>query len=66
MQLNTKKYNAFCSHIFDYACLRRKAYGSQRGSKLQKILCTKTFLIMAGGRVHTFHHSPSPGTCPGI
>ena len=25
MQLNTKKYEAFCSHIFDYACLRRKA-----------------------------------------
>ena len=22
MQLNTKKYDAFCSHIFDNACLR--------------------------------------------
>ena len=26
MQLNTKKYDAFCSHIFDYACLRPVAY----------------------------------------
>ena len=23
MQLNAKKYDAFCLHIFDYACLRR-------------------------------------------
>ena len=26
MQLNTKKYDAFCSHIFDYACLRPGMY----------------------------------------
>ena len=26
MQLNTKKYDAFRSHIFDYACLRPGAY----------------------------------------
>ena len=26
MQLNTKKYDAFCLHIFDYACLRPGAY----------------------------------------
>ena len=26
MQLHPKKYDAFCSHIFDYARLRRKAY----------------------------------------
>ena len=26
MQLNTKKYDAFCSHIFDYACLKPGAY----------------------------------------
>ena len=28
------KYDAFCSHIFNYACLRRKAYCYRRGSKL--------------------------------
>ena len=41
MQLNTKKYDAFCSHIFDYACSRRKAYRYRRGLKLQKILFVK-------------------------
>ena len=30
------KYDAFGAHIFDYACLRRKAYRSRRGSKLWK------------------------------
>ena len=56
MQLNTKKNDAFCSHIFDYACFRRKAYRYGRGSKLQKKLHTpKTFLKMAGGRMHTPH-----------
>ena len=30
------KYEAFCSHIFDYACLRRKAYCNRRGSRLWK------------------------------
>ena len=30
------KYDAFCSHIFDYACLRRKAHCYRRGSKLWK------------------------------
>ena len=29
-------YDAFGAHIFDYACLRRKAYRSRRGSKLWK------------------------------
>ena len=28
------KYDEFCSHIFDYACLRHKAYSYRRGSKL--------------------------------
>ena len=28
------KYDAFCSHIFNCACLRHKAYSYQRGSKL--------------------------------
>ena len=30
------KYDAFCLHIFDYACLRRKVYRYQRGSKFWK------------------------------
>ena len=30
------KYDAFCLHIFDYACLRRKTYCYQRGWKLLK------------------------------
>ena len=30
------KYDAFCSHIFDYMCLERKAYCYQKGSKLRK------------------------------
>ena len=30
------KYDALCSHIFDYAYLRRKAYFFRRGSKLWK------------------------------
>ena len=47
--------DAFCSHIFDYACLRRKAYCYGRGSKVCKIVCTKTLIKMAGGRMHTPH-----------
>ena len=30
------QYNAFCSHIFGYACSRRKAYRYRGGSKLWK------------------------------
>ena len=52
------KYDAFCAHIFDYSCLRRKAYCYGRGSKLYKIVCTKTFLKMAGGRMHIPHPTP--------
>ena len=54
------KYNAFCSHIFDYAFLTRNAYCFQRGSKLQKLvkLTSKTFLKMAGGKMHTPHPTP--------
>ena len=36
MQLNTKTDDAFCWLIFDYACLRRKAYRYRRSSKLHK------------------------------
>ena len=52
MQLHTKKYDAFCSHIFDYACIGRKAYRYPRGSNHRKFYTLKAFLKMAGGRVH--------------
>ena len=38
MQLNTKKYDAFSSHIFDYACLGFIAIEEVRN-------CTKTVYI---------------------
>ena len=28
------KYDAFCSQVFNYACLRRKGYCCRRGTKL--------------------------------
>ena len=28
------KYDAFCSHIFNYVCLRQKAYSYHKGLKL--------------------------------
>ena len=31
------KYGAFCSHIFNCACLKRKAYCNRRDLKLCKI-----------------------------
>ena len=64
MQLNTKKYDAFCKHIFDYACLRRRAYRYRRGSNYKKFYVLKTFLKMAGERVHTCHPSPTPWIRP--
>ena len=30
------RYDAFCWYIFDYACLRHKAYCYRKGSKLWK------------------------------
>ena len=30
------KYDGFCLHIFNYACLRRKVYCCRKGSKLWK------------------------------
>ena len=69
MQLNTKKYDAFCSHIFDYACLRRKGSLSMRFEITEKLYAfteklQKTFLKMAGGRLHTSHTSSTPLDAP--
>ena len=51
------KYDAFCLHIFDYACLGRKACCYRRGSKLWKNCFhhLKTCLKMGGGRMHPSH-----------
>ena len=51
-------YDPFCSHIFNNACLSRKANCYQKGSKLWKNCISKTFLKMAGGKMHTLHPTP--------
>ena len=48
------KYDAFCSHIFDYACLRLIAIAIKEVRKY----ASKTFLKMAGGRMHVPHSTP--------
>ena len=54
-----RQVSAFCSHIFDCACLRRKAYCYQRASKLRKnCILQKAFLKTADGRMHTPHPIP--------
>ena len=48
------KYDAFCLHIFDYACLSRKCYRDRRSWKLWKICIYQmavTFSKMAVGSV---------------
>ena len=59
------KHDAFCSHIFDYACLRRKAYKSlmKRVEITENLYTSKTILKMAGGRMHTHH--PTSVSAPG-
>ena len=49
------KYDAFCSNIFVYACLRRKASLSKRFEIMKKLYTSKTFLKMASGRMHIPH-----------
>ena len=44
------KYDAFCLHIFDYACSWRKGLLlSKRFKFMEKLYASKTFLKMAGG-----------------
>ena len=38
------KYDKFCEHIFNYACLRRKPYSYQTGSKLYRIVFIKNIV----------------------
>ena len=46
------KYDAFCSHIFDYACLRLIAIKEVRK------YASKTFWKIDGGRMHVPHPTP--------
>ena len=46
------KYDTFCSHIFDYACLR------PRFEIVKKLYASKIFLKMAVGRMHIPHPTP--------
>ena len=53
------KYDAFCSHISIYACLRRKSYCYWRGSKLQKkMYLLKTWLKIDGGGMYPILDPP--------
>ena len=46
------KYDTFCSHIFNYACLRRKRLiVIEEVRNYRKLYTSKTFLKMAGGSV---------------
>ena len=50
------KYDAFCSYIFDYACLGRKVYClSKRFEITEKLYSSKTCLKIAGGGMHSSH-----------
>ena len=53
------RYDAFCSHVFDYACLRRNLrliLLSKRFKIMEKLYTSKTFLKMAGGRGSASDH----------
>ena len=55
------KYEAFCSHTFDYACLGRKAYCYRKGLKLwKKLHSLNTCFKMAGGGMHPTLDPPPP------
>ena len=61
------KYDAFCSHIFDYACLRRKASIAIEGVRdFGKIrIHQKHFCKWLVGGCITYLSSYSPGSAPG-
>ena len=50
------KYDAFCPHIFDYACPRLIAIKEVRNCG--KIVHIKSMFENAGGRMHTSHSTP--------
>ena len=51
------KYDAFCSQIFNYACLRRKTYCYRRGSTLWK---NYIYQKHSWKRVVRWLHTPHP------
>ena len=60
------KYDAFCSDIFDYACLKPKAYHCQRGSKLWKNCRLYIKNIFENGWWENAYSSTYPlGSAPG-
>ena len=52
------KYGTFCSHIFNYACLRLGLAAIEQVRNYRKLYASKTFLKMAGGRMHIPHPTP--------
>ena len=56
------KYDAFCSHIFNYACWRRKVYCYRRGLKLWKNCIYQKYswkrLVRWIQSIHTPHPTP--------
>ena len=60
------KYDAFCPHIFDYACLRCKAYCFQIGSKFKKIVgCLPKTVLKSTGWDECIPLIPTPpGSAP--
>ena len=52
--------DAFCSHSFDYACLKRLRHiVMKRFEIMEKFYSFKTLLKIAGGGMHT-QHTPHP------
>ena len=58
------QYDAFCSHTFDYACLRRLRHIVMKRFEItQKLYSSKALLKMAGGG-DAFPTSDPPGSAP--
>ena len=51
------EFDAFCLHIFDYACLKRNCY-RRTFETMEKMYTSKTCLKMTDGRMHTPHPRP--------
>ena len=51
------QYDAFCSHVFDFACLRSKALVSKRFETMENLYTSKIFSKMTGGLKM---HIPNP------
>ena len=58
------RYDAFCSHIFNYACLGREAYSYRKGSHYRKIACIKN-IFENGWWENAYSSSYPSGFAPG-